>query len=183
MESLDSRNGNGRGSAPSSQLEVGVPGPELGAVRDNERPSGLPPKDQRGRPRNGRVRGEDPDVQIVRDVCDVLEEKARAKRIAPPYDPATEETCPLLWGWITRPENKKGEDRYLPEIILKRADGGWFVTLRDCDTNQQTSCFSETFQGLARAIESHFASGKVIWSEYKNRANPDGINRKRKKKD
>jgi hypothetical protein len=183
MESSSAGSQNGNGCSPSPQLDVAKGGsegePVRGAVPGNRLPRARGVHGKRG----DRADVSDPDVRIGPTVTERLEQRARRKLVSNPYDPATEEGCPLLWDFVTRFQNSKGEERLLPEIVLKRADGGWLVTIRDCDTNQQTVCFTETFLDLSNAIERHFASGRDVWTEYKNRANPDGIERKRKKKD
>lgn len=183
MESIDSGNGNGRGRTPSSHLDGGGIDPVLGAGDGVPKDERLPKPLPNGRTARSRGRAPDPDVKAAPRVTDRLEGNARRKVVAHPYDPATEEGCPLLWDFIIRQENSKGQDRLLPEIVLKRADGGWLVVIRDCDTCQQTVCFAETFLELSAAIERHFGSGRDVWTAYKNYANPDGIDRKRKKKD
>jgi hypothetical protein len=126
--------------------------------------------------------GGDDRAPKVTSIVQALTAKAKTKSVQPPYDPDTAEACPLFWEVVTMDRYDADTDRYLPEIMLTRVDGGWEAVIRDIETSQETRFCFVTFVELPQAAEKHLASPRGLWRPFRNRKNQKGIARHEKKK-
>lgn len=182
MATDDLRNGvGGTGSEgsephPDQRDERGGPAPGIDRPRPRARvarqPAGLPERVSRSDSSDGGAV----------DIRATLETRARNKRVAPPYDPDTNNACPLFWQLVTQDQTTTGETAFLPELKLQRIAGGWTCLIRDVETSQETRFTFVALLDLARAAEAHLGSGNAVWLPYKNYRNPKGIERHDKKK-
>jgi hypothetical protein len=135
---------------------------------------------QRGRP--GKVLRPIPVEPVKVDIVERLFEKAKSKAVTPPDDEEIRLTCPFLWQLLTWDRYPNGMDRKLPELLIRRVDGGYVIELRDHETLQAKHAMALRLLDCISALEKSLADSSLPWRAFKSYQNKKGIERHEEKK-
>lgn len=135
--------------------------------------------------RPGGVRGsrpapapDDSDINIVIDMF----EQRQAKRTTPPDDDEIRLGYPAVWQLLTMDRYPAGADRFLPEVVINRVDGGYQAELRDHETCSKKTAYAPKLLDVVKALETAVRDPNVPWMPFKSYRNPKGLDRHQEKK-
>jgi hypothetical protein len=111
-----------------------------------------------------------------------LYRKAKSKQVTAPDDEEIRLTCPFLWQLLTWDRYPDGRDRKLPELLIRRVDGGYVIELRDHETCQAKHAMALRLLDCISALERGLADASMPWRSFKSYQNKKGIDRHEEKK-